>query len=121
MRTATLILAALLLALPAVGQEVKSYTVVEGHGADLILAADGDTLDAYFEHIEKTETPDWQAARGSDLVIWCYPDRHTHPSHIFPDAEGRIYSVRVGGIITFYTEDALEGLPAKTAKMIRRQ
>jgi len=119
-KLATLILAVLFLALPAAGQGVKSYTVVEGRGADLVLATDEDTLETYFEHLEKSESPDWQAARGSDMVVWCYPNRHSHPRHIFPDAEGRIYSVRVGEVISFYTEAALDDVPEKTARMIRR-
>jgi len=101
---------------------VKSFKVVEGEGFGTYkLATGGDTLSAWIEHASLSDAPNRNRARRADMVVWCYPQRHSHPNHIFPEAEGKIYSVRVGDMMTFYTNRGLEKLPGSKAELIKKR
>jgi len=53
----------------------------------------GDTLWVWMEHIEADEHPNYEAAAEADAVLWCFPQKHPHPRHLLPDAEGRVAAV----------------------------
>jgi len=101
-------------------QPVKSYEVLSGEGyGSYTLVSDGDTLTAHVQHASPSHEPSRRAARDADVVVWCYPQHYSHPNHIFPNAEDRIYSVRVGDMITFYSN--LDRLPDEKAELIKER
>jgi len=50
-----------------------------------------DTLRVWIEHATPGSKPNYQSARTADIIVWCHPDIHPHPNHLFPDASGQIY------------------------------
>jgi len=100
----TILTAALILSLPnlAFGQ-VPSYEmrpiggdpvsqIGSGEGA-MVLMEDvvrQDTLSVWVQHVSVNRKPDYASAHSADRVVWCYPQIHHHPKHLFGDFSGKV-------------------------------
>ena len=78
----------------------------EGKYIQVVDQSTQDTIRIWAQHTTKYEEPEFPRSRiqQADKVVWCYPQRHPHPKHMFAEARGMIYSVRYHGIVYFYTE-----------------
>lgn len=97
-------------------QDLKSYLYIDevrvgdGRLIRVVDVSSADTLNIYTEHVRRgrKDIPDENfIVNQADAVVWCYPQVYPHKNHLFPDAEGRIYSLQRRSSITFYTEQGV--------------
>ena len=67
----------------------------DGGGTYVMLVdpASSDTLTVWLQGALEDRAPDYARADMADAVIWCYPERHPHASHVLPEAKGEIMVV----------------------------
>ena len=88
-----------------VGEEVRE------HGRYVEVARLADTLTVWVQDVGLAR-PRYDRAASADRVLWCYPQRHPHPRHVFPRAEGKVAYLRSGDKAVFVTRDGAERIGA---------
>lgn len=46
-----------------------------------------DTLSLWVEGVTRERGPSWARAFNADIVLWCYPEKYSIPTHVLPSAE----------------------------------
>ena len=98
----------LCLTLTAPAQSVQLHKVAGPHvdslpsaGTYVRAAKQSDTLWIWMEHVGRDGRPNYRAANEADAVVWCYPQRHPHPNHLLPNAEGQVVAITFRESILF--------------------
>lgn len=79
--------------------------VVESKNRGLYLqvrpVGERDTLWMWIQHSTKRVKPQYESARGMDVVVWCHPQKYPQKNHVMPHARDiavQSVGVKSGGV-----------------------